>query len=231
LDYVIETGCYDGKNSFTFLRSASINTIHAFEPDHKARKEAKKLLAHEIPGRVKLFPFGLSDVNQRTYLDFSDGSVGFGQTRLVSEGTDAIEVVKLDDCVDNLTQTGLLWLDVEGQAVPALIGGTQTLKSILIAKIEVQTHNVGPGRKADFLNVIQIMKNPGLIPPYAPLHPWYFGDIIFARRSRISLFRKFQSVFLVFQLNVLHLIIYPMLGKVKAITYSSSSIRSLNSLI
>lgn len=217
INFVIEAGCHDGSDTLKFLKNSSVKMVYAFEPDHNARERALKLCATEIPHRVELSPFALSNKNERMYLHYGEASAGSGTTRLVAEGTDAIETRRLDDCLPNLPSTGLLWLDVEGHAVPALQGSLKTLRNIQIAKMEVQTHEMGPGRKADFLPVIRIMKKAGMVPLYGPLHPGYFGDLIFARESEITLFRQYQSIFLSTQLFLLHIIVYPLLGKAKPI--------------
>jgi hypothetical protein len=125
----------------------------------------------------------------------------------------------LDEILPSQLCRGLLWLDVEGHAIQALSGATKTLRKITLAKIEIQMHDMSPGRNADLFSVMKIMKLSGLIPIYGPLHPGYFGDVIFIQSDEIGFKLKIRSVLIRSQMRFLHRFIYILLKKPKKITF------------
>lgn len=217
-DFIIEAGCHDGTDTEKLVKKLKNVKVYAFEPDSKARLAARKKLSEFIPKQILISPFALSDHNGKAFLVFEgvgmDGAKsGSGSSRVSKKGSEAIQLRTLDNVLPDKLRKGLLWLDVEGHAVQVLTGATSTLKKIVLAKIEIQMHDMGIGRKADLFTVIKIMKQAELIPIYAPLNPGYFGDIIFVNRTQINNKNKFRSVLILLQLYFLHKIIYPTLNK------------------
>ena len=224
LDFVIEAGCHDGTDTERFLKHLKGAKIYAFEPDSKARLKAEKKLIRFIPKQISISPYALSNCRGEAFLVFegvsTDGTqAGSGATRIAKKGKKAVQTRMLDEMLPNQLRRGLLWLDVEGHAVQALSGATKTLRKIIIAKIEIQMHDMGPGRNADLFSVLQIMKRSGLIPIYGPLHPGYFGDVIFIQSHKSGLKLKIKSFLIKIQFRILHKIIYPALNKPKKQLY------------
>ena len=220
LDFVVEAGCHDGTDTERFLKQLKGTKIYAFEPDSKARLIAEQKLKRFIPKHVSISPYALSDYSGKAFLIFegvsTDGTqAGSGSTRIAKKGKKVIQTRILDEILPSQLCHGLLWLDVEGHAVQALSGATKTLRKIVLAKIEIQMHDMGPGRNADLFSVLKIMKGSGLIPIYGPLHPGYFGDVIFIQSNMIGLKLKIKSLLIKTQLRILHRIIYPALSKPK----------------
>lgn len=219
-DFVIEAGCHDGTDTEKLVKKLNDVKVYAFEPDSKARLAARKKLSAYIPKQILISSFALSDHNGKAFLVFEgvgmDGAKsGSGSSRVSKQGSQAIQLRTLDNVLPDKLRKGLLWLDVEGHAVQVLKGATKTLKKIVLAKIEIQMHDMGTGRKADLFAVVNIMKQADLIPIYGPLNPGYFGDIIFVHRDLINRKNKIKSVLILLQLYFLHSIVYPTLNKPK----------------
>lgn len=222
LDFVIEAGCHDGTDTERFLNHLKNVKVYAFEPDSRVRVKAEKKLARFVPERLSISPYALSNFGGEAFLVYERFSsdrtqIASGATRISNQGDEVVETRELDKILTTQLQSGLLWLDVEGQSVQVLSGATKTLKKIVVAKIEIQMHYTGPGRNADLFHVIDIMKQSGLIPVYGPLHPGYFGDLIFIRSSAIGFRYKLKSFWINSQLLILHKLIYPCLNKPKRI--------------
>jgi FkbM family methyltransferase len=212
ISWVIEAGCHDGSDTLNLARYLQPQRIIAFEPDAVALKLARQNF--ETNGlSVEVFPFGLSNSNKILYLNYLDGREGTGSTFLSDSGTVGIHVKTLDSLNLELGAYGALWLDVEGHATQVLQGASKDISSLVIAKIEVQMHDMNEYRKADLFEVLKIMRKHGLIPIKAPIHPGFFGDVLFLHSREAKLVEKLISKFLVIQILLLHGFVYPVLGK------------------
>lgn len=212
IDWVIEAGCHNGSDTLILAEKLNPRKLVAFEPDAKIRKVAEELFHHRKL-IVDLYEYALSDVASIQYLNFMDGIEGSGSTFVAETGSTPVPAIALDSLNLNLDGAGLLWLDVEGHAVQALDGGFSTLQGLRVAKIEVQMHEMHLARRADLFEVIKRMKSLRLAPVRAPLHPGFFGDVLFIHRSGLKSQQKIWSSILTTQLFVLHTPIYPMLNK------------------
>lgn len=144
---------------------------------------------------------------------FENDKKGNGTSTISDNGSEIVEVIRLDEFLTLPTSGGLLWLDVEGHATKALGGMKKTLNGIDLAKIEIQMHQMSEDRPQDFVKVIKIMREAGLIPINGPIHPGYFGDLYFVRTQSVSLIGRILSLMLRCQMQLLHRLIYPLLGK------------------
>lgn len=222
LQWAVEAGCHDGKDTRRLIEEFGMSKVFAFEPDEVARSRAAIELSSYLNSVVDLSSAGLSDVTQKGYLRPS-AELGDGSSQVsVEAGNElnvtTIDLVRLDDINVSSSSNGLYWLDVEGHALEALIGSANTLRAIDVAKIEVQMHQMGAYRRADALAVIRSCRRAGLIPLWMPIHPGYFGDIYFFRKSKLSNYQVFKS-FLKFGIFFfLHRFVYPVLGKPKTNT-------------
>jgi FkbM family methyltransferase len=213
----IEAGCHDGSDSLLLLENLNLKKLYAFEPDPTARAKAEALLFPKYTGVVELSPKGLSSMAGPAKLE-DNGAPGGGISQVVqlleaNSPEQQIELIRLDDERGFPNSGGLLWLDVEGHATDVLKGAQKTLLAVTIAKIEVQLHDMGLGRTQDAFQVVRILKAAGLIPIYAPVHPGYFGDIIFVRQSHLQFSSILKSKLLFLLFSSLHLYIYPLLRK------------------
>jgi hypothetical protein len=200
------------------IKSLGLEQVFAFEPDEVARGKAYTLLEPFLGKTVSISPLGLSDTggqgSLRKNLSFGDGSSQVLKASMnITSEMSAIGLIRLDDFGIDKKSGGLLWLDVEGHAVQALTGAVNTLKSIDCAKIEIQMHAMSETRKADAFEVIDICRNAGLMPLYFPVHPGFFGDIFFARKSKLSAGLRVFGYINFFIFSVVHKIVYPILGK------------------
>jgi FkbM family methyltransferase len=214
----IEAGCHDGSDSLLMLEKINLKKLYAFEPDSAAREKAEALLFPKYTGVVELSPKGLSSSAGPATLE-DNGAPGGGQSQVVrmpkaDSPKKQVQLIRLDDVSAFLNSGGgLLWLDVEGHATDVLKGAQKTLLAITIAKIEVQLHDMGLGRPQDAFQVVRILKAAGLIPVHAPIHPGYFGDIIFVRQTHLHFSSIIKSKLLVLLFSILHNYIYPLLKK------------------
>jgi len=215
INWIIEAGCHDGSDTVELIRDFPKSNIFAFEPDPISRAIAEEKYLKLGNSGLELYPFGLSDENSQKFLDYVDNQRGSGTTSLAEWGTESVKTVALDKFRKLPSSGGLLWLDVEGHAVKALLGMQKTLKGVDIAKVEVQMHQKSEQRKQDYGYVMDIMAQAGLIPIKAPLHPGYFGDIYFVRKGFVNIATLIRSKLLTFQMRMLHNHVYPILNKPK----------------
>lgn len=212
VDWVIEAGCHNGSDTLNLAKRLNPQKLIAFEPDERIRKVAAELFyKHKLI--VDLYEFALSDFNSIKYLNFMDGTEGSGSTFVAETGSTPVQVIALDSLNLNLDGGGALWLDVEGHAVQALDGGFETLRGLRVAKIEIQMHDMHSDRRADLFEVLKRMKSLSLVPVRAPLHPGFFGDVLFVHRSDLKIQQKIWSPILTAQLFIVHTLIYPLLNK------------------
>ena len=213
IDWILEAGCHDGSDTVNLSHSFHPVRYLAFEPDETARSKAVALFADKKLKNIELYPFGLSNVDKKVFLKYEAEGKGSGSTHFSSEGEDSVNICIFDNHFEIIEKSGLLWLDVEGHAPQALEGMSRSLNLIAIARVEVQLHTRNKDFVQDFNKVIKLMKDASLIPIYGPVHPAYFGDIIFARRSLLPLADQVRSKFLLLHLYFLHLLLYPLLRK------------------
>ena len=218
--WIVEAGCHDGADTLKFLAMPNVMKVYAFEPDEVAATKAEaKFKSHG--DRVELHRLALMD--RPGFIDlssptgeFGDGSsiVGNFRTKL-SELDSEIRYLKcsnLDTELKDLKGNGLLWLDVEGAAAKVLTGADNVLKSINLIQVEVELHN-SKHRKADFSSVNRILNRSKFSLIYAPLHPGFFGDAVYIKTELLNTLEKLRSRSLNVAYLLLHLIIYPPLGK------------------
>lgn len=218
IDWVIEAGCHDGSDTMKISKQYPKASIYAFEPDPVARKKAQERFSQSKSTKIELHEYGLSDVNSTTFLNFSSGVAGTGSSEISAHGPISIETRKLDSFLKfDSSSEGLLWLDVEGHAVNALSGMQEILKQVTIAKIEVQMHDMSLRKKSDYKEVLTILQKAGLCAISTPIHPGYFGDIIFVRKTVLSKSIRLISLLLRIQMTFLHAFLYPLLKKPKKI--------------
>jgi FkbM family methyltransferase len=213
VDWVLEAGCHDGSDTVELFKSLCPSRYLAFEPDETARIKAEQLFeSHSLTG-IELHPFGLSDSDRTVFLKYEAEGKGSGSTHFSDVGEDTVQICRFDKHFKIEQNSGLLWLDVEGHATQAIKGMSSNLKSIALARVEVQLHTRNGDFQQDFKEVIFLMRNASLIPIYGPIHPSFFGDIIFVRSSLLSMTDKIRSRLLMFHLYFLHAFLYPIINK------------------
>ena len=213
VSWIIEAGCHDGSDTVEMAKRFPNAQVYAFEPDPKSREKAELRFKTDQGNTIELFPYGLSDRKCSKFLSYVNSEKGNGTSSISMYGTDSVELIRLDDFISLPSNSGLLWLDVEGHAESALKGMVRTLKRINLAKIEIQMHQKSEQRPQDFEEVSRIMIEAGLIPIFGPIHPGYFGDMYFVRSNSVGLVGKIKSNFIRLQMWLLHKHIYPLLNK------------------
>jgi hypothetical protein len=107
----------------------------------------------------------------------------------------------------------LLWLDVEGFALPALEGAISTLDTILVIKIEVEYANMNEYRSKNFSKVLEMLNSKGFILKAVNLNPCYFGDLLLIHKSSLGFKSQVLGNLLATLAKILQVIIYPLLRK------------------
>ena len=218
--WIVEAGCHDGADTLKFLEISNVLKVYAFEPDEVAANKAEaKFKPHGE--RVNLHRLalmdkpGFIDVSSPTG-EFGDGNSIVGNFRTdepeLDSGIRYLRCSTLDAELKDLNGDGLLWLDVEGAAAKVLTGATSVLKSISLIQVEVELHN-SKYRKADFSKVHLILNKSKFSLIYAPLHPGFFGDAVYIKSEFLGTLEQLRSRALLSAYLLLHLLIYPALGK------------------
>jgi FkbM family methyltransferase len=230
-DFVIEAGSHDGTDSLELLKLPNVKKIFCFEPNPKVRDIFKENFKNVPENRYGLFEYGLFDESKITQLflpriDLNGaGNQYAGTSSLLvnwakSDGTGfEVELIKLDQLIfdqseiyDNYIQNsqGLLWLDVEGTALNALIGMKRTLRNISIAKVELEYQTQkGQWEKKNIFRVIKFMFFNGFLPYSGYLHPLSRGDMLFIKKSVITNFAKYKSIKFFILIVIFYGFIYP----------------------
>jgi len=113
----LDGGAYNGDTLEAALNQLPFQQVYAFEPD-RGNYEHLTQRTRQLGLSAVNYPCGLSGRNEQ--LRFSTGQ---GEASAVKEDGDSIiQVVRLDDCLQNVT-IDYLKLDVEGQEIPTLQGG------------------------------------------------------------------------------------------------------------
>jgi FkbM family methyltransferase len=213
IDWILEAGCHDGTDTKSLAEFFLPNKYYAFEPDEVARLKAQSVIKDMNSLDIKLSHKGLSDTNSSKFLRYAAEGKGSGSTSLEDSGDDVVEVCRFDDEYEVILNNGLLWLDVEGHAIPALEGMELTLNRFVLARIEVQLHTRGEGFTQDYKQVAKLMKRAKLVPVFGPVYPGFFGDIIFIKSNLLTMHDKFRALTLKILMSSLHGYLYPALGK------------------
>lgn len=221
-EWVIEAGCHNGSDTLKFLDLPNVRKVYAFEPDawaadiaeakfnsHRTRVELKRLALMDQTGFVEICsPTGR----------FGDGSSTVGQFKSIassySVNSKVIRCTTLDRELQNLVGCGLLWLDVEGSAAQVLTGAFTVLEKVKLIQVEVELHSSRRGF-ANFAKVHWILTKTNFSILYAPLHPGFFGDAVYVKTNQMTVLGKIRSLLLEGLYLLLHLIIYPLIGKPK----------------
>ena len=216
-DFMIEAGTHDGSDSEVFLRTFEGKILYGFEPDPVAFNSSSNRLKKFV--NAKLANVALSNHSGTVALvksgEFGSGStsVTAGESSTTSQSDNLyIKCEPMDEAI-SINGRGMLWLDVVGHAVQVLQGATQTLNSIIAAKIEVQMHDMYGLRKRDAWSVISLLKSHNLIPLRFPIYPGFFGDILFVRNSECTFLEKLQSRIYSLVFSFLHRLVYRILQK------------------
>lgn len=88
-----------------------------------------------------------------------------------------------------------------------------SLHAFAIARVEVQLHTRNKDFVRDFKKVITHMNKGSLIPVFGPIHPSFFGDIVFVRASLLPFRDQVRSRILLFHMYLFHIILFPLLRK------------------
>jgi FkbM family methyltransferase len=196
--------------------------VYAFEPDVVAADKAEKKF---IPygDRVSLSRLALMDKPGYIHISSPTGNFGDGTTSIdgfyeqipnLASASELIPCTTLDLEVLGIEERGLMWLDVEGSAAKVLAGASRVLEFVDLMQIEVDLHDTHH-RAANFQEIDRYLKGKNFAPIYCPIHPGFFGDAIYVRKTELGLAGRLRSKFLNFLMYVTHRVIYPLLQKPK----------------
>jgi FkbM family methyltransferase len=220
--WIIEAGCHDGSDTLKFLQLRNVLKVYAFEPDAVAAKKAEdkfrafgdrvvfsRLALMDKPGFIQISsPTG----------NFGDGTTSIAKHYIHNPSTDSevnlLLCTTLDIELANLSDSGLIWLDVEGSAAKVLEGASKVLERVNLIQVEVNLHN-SIHRKSNFVEVDRILTREKFAIIYGPIHPGFFGDALYIKKSELSKVERVRSRFLGLLMHATHRIIYPLLRKPK----------------
>jgi FkbM family methyltransferase len=221
IDWAIEAGCHDGTDTLRIADLPNMKAIFAFEPDLVAADIAQsKFLG--LSGMIKLVRSALWSKPGIVDMYSPTGTPGDGNSIFIFREGDRDDNKKLEASFPCTTidlqikassPNGMLWLDVEGVPHIVLEGAASTLKNIAIAQIEVEMHEMSKFRTGSFFQVHEIMRSSNFKLYRAPIHPGFFGDVIYIRKDELSTKEKFESSILTLLMHLLHRFIYPALNK------------------
>jgi len=144
----LDIGGFDGDTTELFFNNTNISSSHIFEPSKINLQNAKNRLKDF--DSVTYHNFGLSNKSQS--LRFSDGQ---GSSSKISNSGDLIEFRSLDSL--NLSNVGILKIDVEGHDLQVLKGAYNTLikhKPLIMVAI----YHSGN----DFIDIYKYLKTIGI---------------------------------------------------------------------
>jgi FkbM family methyltransferase len=217
--WIIEAGCHDGTDTLKFFELPNVSKVYAFEPDIVAANKAQEKFQNHID-RVSLSQFALLDKAGFIQLSSPTGNFGDGTTliekfieKLTPEAStlNLIPCTTLDIELSGISGRGLIWLDVEGSADKVLAGATKVLKNVDLIQVEVDLHD-STYRRGNFFKVNKILRERDFAIIYGPVHPGYFGDALYIRKSILSFRGKLRYLTLDFLMYSTHKLIYPLLG-------------------
>jgi FkbM family methyltransferase len=218
VNWIVEAGCQDGSDTEILATLFNPFTYYAFEPDPVAFEFAKNRIRNLASKghSIELSKFALMNVSGDGSLVYI-GHPGGGSTQIRSteknEKDDRVQIIKFDDLRIRETTDGLLWLDVEGNAVSVLQGMQESLQKFSVAKIEVEFHDMSTSRLQNFQKVISLMKNANFRVVKSDIRPGFFGDKLFVDRKLLNLKDFTSSLFVTGATFFLHGFLYPILKK------------------
>ena len=222
VSWIVEAGCHDAGDTELLSTIFSTSTIYAFEPDPVAFENAKSRIETLISKghSIQLSKIALMNVTGDGGLTFV-GEPGGGSTQIqnteIENQDHRVQVSKFDDLNIPETSKGLLWLDVEGNAVSALQGMQVSLHKFNVAKIEVEFHNMSQSRMRNYQEVIALMKLANFRIVKSDNQPGFFGDMLFVHSTQINFIRSLESILITWTTHLLHGFVYPILKKPKRI--------------
>jgi len=223
--FIIEAGAHDGSDTLDWARVDTVQKIYAFEPDPKAYSECQ-VATTAYKGKVDLLPFCLSDDLGTRFLSYGsepgNGSSSVHYRSLI----DGIEVrsVTLDWLFKNFVDSskfrdGLIWLDVEGHAVPLLKGAKGRLLPIKFAHIEVEFKDHADSRTSNWKDVIALMKMMGFCIYMADMHPGNFGNYFFVHKNHLSSAARMRHLYLLVLSRLLREFAFPLRDLLRRVSF------------
>jgi FkbM family methyltransferase len=222
-DWLLEAGCHDGSDSLRFLKAFPNIRLYAFEPDEISFNAAKDLLS-PFQSRIVLKKVALmSSAGLAMFMtskEFDGKGVSVFRKLELSQSNSHKEeryveasTIDAELSLSEITSNGVVWLDVEGSALEVLMGAQKSLSLIKIIQVEVYLHDISKIKKSDFKQVHLLLKESGFRIIFAPLHPGYSGDAIYARRCDLNRIERLRSYALDRIYTTLHLILYPAINR------------------
>ena len=220
VSWIVEAGCHDAGDTEILSTLFNTSMIYAFEPDPVAFENAKARIETLISKghSIQLSKLALMNLTGDAGLTFV-GEPGGGSTQIqnIESGNQdyRVQVSKFDDLEIPETSKGLLWLDVEGNAVSALRGMQASLHKFSVAKIEVEFHNMSKSRVRNYRDVIALMKQADFRIVKSDNQPGFFGDMLFVNSTHFNFMTFFESFLITLATYLLHGFVYPILKKPK----------------
>ena len=132
----VDCGAYVGDSieRYIWKNEGCFNKIYAFEPDMgnvnalNYRLERLKREWNISDERIKVFPYGVSDNNQASFVEHYNANNGFGSkiVNVKNANSDDCRIVTIDSIVDS--EYSFLKADIESYEYKMLLGAQKTIK-------------------------------------------------------------------------------------------------------
>ena len=124
----LDVGCFDLNTTIELKKRCKTKHVYAFEPDKYNFKKCEDRIKELGYDDVTLLSFGTADYDG----EVSFASTGASYSRVadsgVFEGTDTIEVKKIDSFIPREEEVTFIKMDIEGMELAALQGASETIK-------------------------------------------------------------------------------------------------------
>jgi FkbM family methyltransferase len=154
---VVEAGAHIGRDTWKMAQRWPSSRIHAFEPVPSVYRQLKES-TQKLPN-VQTYPFALGTQEERRVMWISGGTQD-GSSSLLEpkehlidhpqvsfDEKITVDVIALDDWArENLiSQIDLLWLDLQGAEMEALVGAREILQTVTAIHAEVNLKDTYSG--------------------------------------------------------------------------------------
>jgi FkbM family methyltransferase len=185
---IFDIGASIGDKSLTFLKEFPNSILYAFEPQQTSFSILQKRM--KIHGnRIRCFNYGFYNKTKKTQImlySYRDASSiipikNYMKINGINQkGIETIEVRRLDDvCKEiNISNIGLIKIDVEGVEKEVFEGGLETLKKVDNVYVEISPLRKG-AHSRDYIDLFNILYEAGFT------FMGVYGDYWFSRDSEI----------------------------------------------
>lgn len=180
----------------SIISSKLFKKVFSFEPQILLHNLQKESITENKIENIELYNFGLSNLNEEktmNVINYNKDWINAGDLS-IGNGGEKIVVKRLDDL--NISDVGILKLDVQGYEKFVLEGGTETIKNNKpICVVELENFQMKKFGYDDAI-IFKFFENLGYIPYLLDYE--YPSDHIFVHESQLEVFKtknKIQNLY------------------------------------